>query len=70
MSPKPLGHGAVMMPMMGVIMMMMMMTRTMLQVTEVEEQLKCLREEKSQVLGRLSETTKEKQALDRKCSQV
>ena len=69
MSPKPLGHGAVVMPMMVVI-MMMMMTRTMLQVTEVEEQLKCLREEKSQVLGRLSETTKEKQALDRKCSQV
>ena len=53
-----------------VVMLIVMVTRTMLQVTEVEEQMKCLREEKSQVLGRLSEATKEKQALERKCSQV
>lgn len=51
-------------------MLIVMVTRTTLQVTEVEEQMKCLREEKSQVLGRLSEATKEKQALERKCSQV
>ena len=53
-----------------VMRVVMMVTRTILQVTEVEEQMKCLREEKSQVLGRLSEATKEKQALERKCSQV
>ena len=46
-----------------VVMLIVMVTRTTLQVTEVEEQMKCLREDKSQVLGRLSEQRKRNRHL-------